>query len=137
MAMKRLGVLTGGGDVPGLNSAIKSIVEAGTRANYEIIGICRGWEGLTHINLEDPLSKDRYVMMLNQRNTRNIDRSGGTMLHTSRTNPTKMQSIPDHLQHSEFPQRQTDKGVIYDFTRQVMKNIELLRLDYLIAIGAL
>jgi 6-phosphofructokinase len=135
MARERLGVLTGGGDVPGLNSAIKSIVEAGTRANYEIVGICRGWEGLTHINLEDPLSKDRYVMMLDQRNTRNIDRSGGTMLHTSRTNPTKMKSIPDHLQGGDFPKKETDKGITYDFTKQVLKNIELLCLDYLIAIG--
>ncbi len=135
MASKRLGVLTGGGDVPGLNSAIKSIVEAGDRGNYEIVGICRGWEGLTHINVEDPASMDRYVMMLNPKNTRNIDRSGGTMLHTSRTNPAKMKSIPDHLKDADFPQKETDKGVTYDFTRQVMKNIELLQLDYLIAIG--
>lgn len=135
MAIKRLGVLTGGGDVPGLNSAIKSIVEAGVRGNYEIVGICRGWEGLTHINLEDPASKARYVMMLNPQNTRNIDRSGGTMLHTSRTNPAKMESIPDHLKHLDFPKRESNKGFTYDFTKLVLKNIELLQLDYLIAIG--
>jgi len=135
MAIKRLGVLTGGGDVPGLNSAIKGIVEAGVRGDYDIVGICRGWEGLTHVNLEDPLSKARYVMMLDQQNTRNIDRSGGTMLHTSRTNPAKMKSIPDHLQGADFPQKETDKGVTYDFTKRVLKNIELLKIDCLIAIG--
>jgi len=135
MAIERIGVLTGGGDVPGLNSAIKSIVEAGIRGSYEIVGICRGWEGLTHINLDDPLSKARYIMMLNQQNTRNIDRSGGTMLHTSRTNPSKMKVIPDHLQGIDFPKKETDKGVTYDVTKQVLKNVEHLKIDYLIAIG--
>jgi 6-phosphofructokinase 1 len=135
MAMKRIGVLTGGGDVPGLNSAIKSIVEAGFRGNYEIVGICRGWEGLTHINLDESASKERYVMRLNPQNTRNIDRSGGTILHTSRTNPTKMKSIADHLNIADFPKKESDKGVVYDVTKQVLNNIESLQLDYLIAIG--
>ena len=64
MAGKRIGVLTGGGDVPGLNSAIKGIVEAGLIEGYEILGICRGWEGLTHINFDDPESVARYTMPL-------------------------------------------------------------------------
>jgi 6-phosphofructokinase len=135
MAVERIGVLTGGGDVPGLNSAIKSIVEAGFRGNYEVVGIRRGWEGLTHINMDDPFSKDRYLMMLDPKNTRNIDRSGGTILHTSRTNPAKMKSFPEHLKGVDFPQKKSDKGVVYDVTKQVLKNIESLRLDYLIAIG--
>ena len=75
--MKRIGVLTGGGDVPGLNSAIKGIVDAGVDKGYEVIGIRRGWEGLTHVNLEDPGSRARYILPLNRDNTRTIDRTGG------------------------------------------------------------
>jgi 6-phosphofructokinase len=74
-------------------------------------------------------------MMLDPKNTRNIDRSGGTILHTSRTNPTKMKSLPDHLKGADFPQKESDKGITYDVTKQVLKNIESLRIDYLIAIG--
>lgn len=135
MSLKRIGVLTGGGDVPGLNSAIKAIVEAGSGRGYEIIGIRRGWEGLTHINVEDPASKARYVLPLNRENTRTIDRTGGTMLHTSRTNPAKMKSLPPHLQGIEFPKKESEKGTTYDVTRQVLKNLEHLGLDALISIG--
>src|SRR5512146_1892844 len=97
MSVKKIGVLTGGGDVPGLNSAIKAIVDAGCDRDYDILGIRRGWEGLTHLNLEDPASTTRYVLPLDRDNTRTIDRTGGTMLHTSRTNPAKMKGIPEHL----------------------------------------
>lgn len=135
MAVKRIGVLTGGGDVPGLNSAIKSIVEAGLDRNYEVVGIRRGWEGLTHINLEDPSSGERYLYPLNRETTRTIDRTGGTILHTSRTNPAKMKSLPQHLKGMDFPVAESDKGKTYDITRQVLKNLEELRLDYLISIG--
>lgn len=135
MAVKRIGVLTGGGDVPGLNSAIKAIVEAGLDRGYEIVGIRRGWEGVTHLNLDDSLSKSRYIMPLNQENTRTIDRTGGTILHTSRTNPAKMKSIPDHLKGLEFPQKESDKVVTYDVTNQVLKNLEALKIDYLISMG--
>jgi 6-phosphofructokinase len=135
MTIRRVGVLTGGGDVPGLNPAIKGIVEAGIVEGYEILGICRGWEGLTHINFEDPHSTARYTMMLNRDNTRTIDRTGGTILHTSRTNPAKMKSIPDHLKGIDFPKTESSKGTTYDITEQVLKNIESLRLDSLISIG--
>ncbi|MBN2242035.1 MAG: 6-phosphofructokinase [Acidobacteria bacterium] len=135
MTVKRIGVLTGGGDVPGLNSAIKGIVEAGIIEGYEILGVCRGWEGLTHINFEDPASVARYTMPLDRHNTRTIDRSGGTILHTSRTNPIKMKSLPAHLQGRDFPKKESSKGVLYDLTRQVLKNIETLRIDCLITIG--
>ena len=59
-----------------------------------MIGIRRGWEGLTHVNLEDPASRTRYVLPLNRENTRTIDRTGGTYLHSSRTNPSKMKKLP-------------------------------------------
>jgi ATP-dependent phosphofructokinase / diphosphate-dependent phosphofructokinase len=135
MSIKRIGVLTGGGDVPGLNSAIKGIVEAGFERDYEIVGIRRGWEGLTHVNLEDAESKARYIVALNRENTRTIDRTGGTMLHTSRTNPAKMKSIPDHLKGMDFPKMESAKGTTFDITKQVIKNLEGLQLDYLISIG--
>ena len=135
MAAKRVGVLTGGGDVPGLNSAIKGIVNAGNDKGFEVIGIRRGWEGLTHINLEDPQSKERYILSLNRDNTRTIDRTGGTVLHTSRTNPAKMKSIPEHLKGMEFPQKESSSGITYNMTSQVLKNLEDLQFDALISIG--
>jgi ATP-dependent phosphofructokinase / diphosphate-dependent phosphofructokinase len=135
MTAKRIGVLTGGGDVPGLNPAIKSIVEAGLDRNYEIIGLRRGWEGLTHLNPDDPQSRDKYVMLLSRENTRTIERTGGTMLHTSRTNPTKMKAVPEHLNASDFPKKESAKGTTFDLTPQVLKNIDALRLDSLISIG--
>src|SRR5579872_366702 len=89
MGCKRIGVLTGGGDVPGLNSIIKSVVYRGSEIGCEVIGIRRGWEGLTHVNLGDPDSRARYILPLDRVNTRTIDRTGGTFLHTTRTNPAK------------------------------------------------
>ena len=135
MAIRRIAVLTGGGDVPGLNSAIQGIVNAAGDRDCEVIGIRRGWEGLTHINLDDPVSKDHYTMLLDRENTRTIDRTGGTILHTSRTNPSKMKTVPDHLKGLEFPKKESSKGTTYDVTKQVLKNIESLRIDCLISIG--
>jgi 6-phosphofructokinase len=135
MPAKNIGVLTGGGDVPGLNPAIKAIVEAGYNRDYSVTGIRRGWEGLTHLNLEDPASKARYIFPLSRENTRTIDRTGGTILHTSRTNPAKMKSIPEHLKGMEFPKKESEKGTTFDLTKQVLKNLQDLRIDYLISIG--
>ena len=137
--MKRIGILTGGGDVPGLNSVIKSAVYRGSEHDIEVIGIRRGWEGLTHVNLEDPASKERYVLPLNRVNTRTIDRTGGTFLHSSRTNPSKMKALPDFLKDGSFPAAESIKGgvksVAYDMTSQVVKNLTALGIEYLIAIG--
>jgi ATP-dependent phosphofructokinase / diphosphate-dependent phosphofructokinase len=139
MPKKRIGVLTGGGDVPGLNSVIKSVVYRGTELGCEVIGIRRGWEGLTHVDLNDASSKARYILPLNRDNTRNIDRTGGTFLHTSRTNPAKMKKVPPVLQGQKFEAREsTKKGVtstVFDVTPAVLRNIGTLGLDYLIAIG--
>ena len=139
MSAKRIGILTGGGDVPGLNSVIKTVVYRGSEIGCEVIGIRRGWEGLTHVNLEDPSSRTRYVLPLNRENTRTIDRTGGTYLHSSRTNPSKMKKLPPVLEGQGFPAKEsTKKGVtstVYDVTKAVLKNIETLNLDYLIAIG--
>jgi 6-phosphofructokinase 1 len=139
MATKRVGILTGGGDVPGLNTVIKSVVYRGKEIDCEAIGIRRGWEGLTHVDLADPESRARYILPLNRENTRTIDRTGGTFLHTSRTNPAKMKKLPPVCSEGNFPKSESTKkgvtSVAYDITSQVLKNIGELRLDYLIAIG--
>jgi 6-phosphofructokinase 1 len=131
--------LTGGGDVPGLNSVIKGVVYRGSEIGYDVIGIRRGWEGLTHVNLQDPSSRSRYILPLTRDNTRTIDRTGGTVLHTSRTNPSKMKSLPDHLKGMEFPKAETTKGgvtsTVYDITKRVLENLDKLGIDHLIAIG--
>ena len=139
MATKRIGILTGGGDVPGLNAVIKNVVYRASENGIEVVGIRRGWEGLTHVNLEDPASTGRYVMPLNRENTRTVDRTGGTFLHSSRTNPSKMKKIPEFLQGTDFPKSEfTKKGLtstVFDMSSQVLKNLEKLGLDYLVAIG--
>jgi 6-phosphofructokinase len=139
MAGKRIGILTGGGDVPGLNSVIKTVVYRGSEIGCEVIGIRRGWEGLTHVDLRDPASRTRYILPLNRENTRTIDRTGGTYLHSSRTSPSKMKKLPPVLEGQEFPKTEsTKKGVtstVYDITSAVKHNIQTLDLDYLIAIG--
>src|SRR5438067_3479112 len=136
MAGKRIGILTGGGDVPGLNSVIKTVVYRGSEIDCEVIGIRRGWEGLTHVNLLDPASRGRYIQPLNRENTRTIDRTGGTYLHSSRTNPSKMKKLPPVLAGMEFPKPETTKkgvtSTVFDITAAVTKNIETLALDYLI-----
>jgi 6-phosphofructokinase 1 len=139
MATKRIGILTGGGDVPGLNAVIKGVVYRGSELGIEVTGIRRGWEGLTHVNLDDPISRAKYVLPLSKANTRTIDRTGGTFLHTSRTNPAKMKAVPDFLKGKEFPVRESAKGgvisQVYDLTSQVLRNLRMLQLDYLVAIG--
>ena len=111
MSVKRVGILTGGGDVPGLNSVIKSVVYRGSEIGCEVLGIRRGWEGLTHVNLEDPASRARYILPLDRDITRTIDRTGGTFLHTTRTNPSKMKKVPEFLNASGFPARQSTKNI--------------------------
>jgi ATP-dependent phosphofructokinase / diphosphate-dependent phosphofructokinase len=128
---RRIGILTGGGDVPGLNSVIKSVVYRGSENDCEVIGIRRGWEGLTHLNLDDPESRERYIWPLNRENTRTIDRFGGTVLHSTRTNPSKMKRLPPSLAAATFP----TAGGTWDVSSQVLKNLEALRIDCLVAIG--
>lgn len=136
---KRIGILTGGGDVPGLNHAIKNVVYRGSEVDLEVVGLRRGWEALTHLNLSDDQSKARYVLPLDRLNTRTVDRTGGTFLHSSRTNPQKMKKVPDFLSADKFPQvESTKRGVtstVFDMTAQVLKNIEALQIDYMVAIG--
>src|ERR1700674_1970450 len=133
--MRRLGILTGGGDVPGLNAVIKSVVYQSTGMGYEVLGIRRGWEGLTHMR-QGPELDPSYVRKLDRNNTRGIDRTGGTMLHTSRTNPPKMRraGLPKNLPPKKLESLRVSDEV-YDLTPLVLENIEHLHLDCLIAIG--
>src|ERR1700722_17471790 len=94
MPAQRIGILTGGGDVPGLNSVIKTVVYRGSEIDCEVIGIRRGWEGLTHVNLDDPASRARYILPLKREIPRTIDRPGGTYLPSCRPNPAKMKAVP-------------------------------------------
>src|SRR5215212_9451601 len=109
--IRRLGVLTGGGDVPGLNAAIKALTYRAEPMGIEVTGLRLGWEGITFLDRarghealifrsEDPATWDgSYVMPLNRMNTRTIDRQGGTMLQSTRTNParTRVSDLPPHL----------------------------------------
>ncbi len=132
---RRIGILTGGGDVPGLNSVIKSVVYRGTEMGHQVFGIRRGWEGLTHQRPGvDP--DPAYVVSLDRVSTRAIDRTGGTVLHTSRTSPRRMRAdrLPAHLDAARAA-TMTDDGETYDLTPVVLENIERLGLDYLVPIG--
>ena len=126
----RIGVLTGGGDVPGLNSVIKSVVYKTTELGGEVVGIRRGWEGLTHVRF-DAGTDERYVRPLTRANTRAIDRSGGTALHTSRTNPSRVRAseVPAHLADGA-----TGDGP-FDFTAYALRVVEALGIDILVPIG--
>jgi 6-phosphofructokinase len=139
MAKKRIGILTGGGDVSGLNAVIKSVTYRSSENDIEVFGFRRGWEGLTHLNLEDPASRSHYVIPLNRENTRTIDRRGGTVLHTSRTNPAKVQKLPAHLSGEDFPVSSSTKGGVaakaWDVSRQVLANLSALGIEHLIVIG--
>src|SRR5690348_1520901 len=134
-APRRIGILTGGGDVPGLNSVIKSVVYRATELGYEVLGIRRGWEGLTHQRRGADLDPE-YVRVLDRINTRTIDRTGGTILHSSRTNPRKMKTaaLPAWLDPASVADRQTSDGV-YDLTDHVLDTIEHLGLTHLVTIG--
>ncbi len=131
----RIGILTGGGDVPGLNPCIKAVVYRATEQGAEVIGIRRGWAGLLNYDPEDTESEGAHVIALNRLNTRTIDRSGGTVLHTSRTNPAKVKKreIPEFLRTAEHEKLGKDEKL--DFTRHVLKVIERLGIDVLITIG--
>jgi ATP-dependent phosphofructokinase / diphosphate-dependent phosphofructokinase len=132
---KRIAVLTGGGDVPGLNAVIKSVVYRATEAGYAVVGIRRGWEGLTHLR-PGRESDPTYVLPLDRTNTRTIERTGGTILHTSRTNPRKMRTegLPGWMAQDELARFVTPDG-LYDLTPRVLDNLSDLGIDVLVTIG--
>ena len=97
----RIGILTGGGDVPGLNPCIKAVVNRVVDAGHEVVGLRRGWAALVRHDLEDPESAEEWFQPLTSSTVRTIDRTGGTFLHTSRTNPSRVRAkdVPPHLAH--------------------------------------
>ena len=131
---RRIGILTGGGDVPGLNAVIKSVVYRAVELGAEVVGIRRGWQGLTHVRGGTP--DPAHVRPLDRTNTRTIDRTGGTILHTSRTNPRRMRAseLPAWLGPGERAALAVDDGR-YDLTSVVLQNIETLGIDHLVTIG--
>ena len=129
----RIGVLTGGGDVPGLNPCIKTIVYNAVDQGHEAFGIRRGWAGLLEYNPDLSLEEQPdKVMPLDKAFVRTIDRTGGTILHTSRTNPSRVKSPPDFLKDTEAP---TDEEGRRDYTAHVLRVLDNLGIDVLIPIG--
>jgi 6-phosphofructokinase len=144
--MRSLGILTGGGDVPGLNAAIKAVVYRAEHMGIRVIGLRLGWDGITYLDrsrgydhllfrFDDPATWDNnYLMPLNRLNTRTIDRQGGTILQSTRTNPARMRvgDLPPHLAHYGADYAADDR---VDLTAEVLANMEFLELDGLIVIG--
>lgn len=132
--VKKVAILTGGGDVPGLNVAIKAVVNRAHARNIEVLGIRRGWKGLMSINPDDPGTVDRWTMPLTVDRVRTIDRTGGTVLHTSRTNPgnIKPEDVPDF---KPSPACSLLPGGKMDCTPHVLRVLESLSVDGIIPIG--
>jgi 6-phosphofructokinase 1 len=127
----RIGILTGGGDVPGLNPCIKAVVNRVAEEGHEVIGIRRGWAGLLNHNPDDPESAANNFRALDPQIVRTIDRTGGTMLHTSRTNPQRVRrkEVPDFLTGQAIGDGP------FDFTDHVKAALEDQQIDVLIPIG--
>jgi 6-phosphofructokinase len=132
--IRRIGVLTGGGDVPGLNVAIKAVVMRTVDQHIEVFGLRRGWLSLLRINPDDPSSLGDWTMPLSAERVRTFDRTGGTILHTSRTNPSSVgpDDVPSFVRAAD--QISTAAGRV-DCTRHALRVLEFLGLDALIPIG--
>ena len=126
----RIGILTGGGDVPGLNPAIRAVTIRALREGYEVIGLRRGWAGVIEVIRDPKADNSQNCQILTEEVVNKAGRTGGTFLHTSRTRPTHVakNSVPEHLQ-STYDQEKND------LTPEVIKNLDFLGIDYLIPIG--
>jgi len=125
-----IGILTGGGDVPGLNPAIRAITIRATIEGYKVIGIRRGWAGLVDLVREPDADNSNNFQILTEEIVNKAGRTGGTFLHSSRTHPghVLLESIPDHL-------KDNFNDSTNDLTPEVLKNLDFLGIDYLIPIG--
>jgi 6-phosphofructokinase len=144
--IRSLGVLTGGGDVPGLNAAIKALVYRAENMGIRVVGLRSGWKGITYIDrsqsinsltfdLVDPKTwQQSYLMPLNRLNTRTIDRQGGTILQSSRTNPARIRvsELPPHLSSYAAGRAPVER---VDLTDEVIANLSFLELDGLVVMG--
>lgn len=126
----RIGILTGGGDVPGLNPAIRAVTYRAIREGYEVIGIRRGWGGMIDIQRDDEYDNSKNFFKLTEEVVNKIARSGGTFLHSSRTRASHVPkvNVPEHLKDNYTEETN-------DLTPEVLKNIDFMGLDYLIPIG--
>ena len=125
-----IAILTGGGDVPGLNPAIRAVTIRANREGYKVIGLRRGWAGITELIRDNKADNSNCYQVLTDDIVNKAGRTGGTFLHTSRTKPSHMSksSVPDHL-------KDVYKDDYNDLTSEVIKNLEWLNVDYLIPIG--
>ncbi|MBI5966890.1 MAG: ATP-dependent 6-phosphofructokinase [Deltaproteobacteria bacterium] len=125
-----IGILTGGGDVPGLNPAIRAVTIRAIREGFKVIGIRNGWKGLVSMMREKKASPDDYYQVLSEEIVNKVGRTGGTFLHTSRTRPSHLpkNEVPEHL-HGKY------RDEINDLTPEVLQNLDFLGIDYLIPIG--
>ena len=125
-----IGILTGGGDVPGLNPAIRAVTFRALREGYEVIGIRRGWAGLVDLVRDEKHDNSNNFQRLTEDVVNRAGRTGGTFLHSSRTNPGRVakDSVPDHLK-GEYNAEGND------LTPEVLKNLAWLGMEYLIPIG--
>jgi 6-phosphofructokinase len=125
-----IAILTGGGDVPGLNPAIRAVTIRANREGYKVIGLRRGWAGITELIRDHKYDNSNNFLPLTDDIVNKAGRTGGTFLHTSRTRPSHMSkaSVPEHLQG-------TYNAEMNDITPEIIKNLEWLGIDYLVPIG--
>jgi len=125
-----IAILTGGGDVPGLNPAIRAVTIRANREGYKVIGLRRGWAGISELIRDQKADNSNNFQILTDDIVNKAGRTGGTFLHTSRTRPSHMSkaSVPEHLQS-------TYNAEYNDITPEIIKNLEWLGVDYLIPIG--
>jgi 6-phosphofructokinase 1 len=125
-----IGILTGGGDVPGLNPAIRAITIRAIKEGYRVIGIRRGWAGLIEMTRDPQADNQEYYTELTEELVDRVGRTGGTFLHTSRTRPSSVPdvNVPVHLR-DKYNQK------VNDMTEEVLKNLDYLDIEYLIPIG--
>jgi ATP-dependent phosphofructokinase / diphosphate-dependent phosphofructokinase len=125
-----IGILTGGGDVPGLNPAIRAVTIRALREGYQVIGLRRGWAGILELRREKDADNSECFMVLSEQIVNKSGRTGGTFLHTSRMNPAKVkkEDVPLHLMAKYNKE-------INDLTSEVIKNLEFLGIEHLIPIG--
>jgi 6-phosphofructokinase len=125
-----IGILTGGGDVPGLNPAIRAVTIRALREGYQVLGLRHGWAGLINLTRDPKANNSDHYQILSEDVVNKAGRTGGTFLHTSRTNPMKMKKgdVPENL-------KDTYHDEMNDLVPEVIKNLEFLGVDYLIPIG--
>src|SRR5512142_3082464 len=125
-----IGILTGGGDVPGLNPAIRAVTVRAIREGYQVIGLRRGWGGLVDIVRDKSFDNSDNYQVLTEEEVNRAGRTGGTFLHSSRTNATrvKRENVPPHLKDKYTEERN-------DLTEEILKNLDFLGIDYLVPIG--